>query len=330
MQTINEDIIKLIDLILSHKMDYIQIFLKSNGLTFSVRKKIELKDKLIKYVVTNKITKPQLISLLNEIDGFGNQHIYLFNISNPQLQKLKDKNYVKSILKKHGLTEVYNNYKPLLLPENPEVISVTHDDESLKIRWVTGKEGFEPIDKRRERNSDNKEILIVRCLINKLRIVTRFQVSFINGNSELFIHQMPSGSNYDRERKQYLKQLDGWFNFGILDHLKVYSAISKIEDSGEVRTREVGIRTLHGSRVDIASPSKKEGILDDPDVSRVRKNIQTGFGNKGNFYWLPKESKGALSEEIRTRVYANRIAVFGERREKDINYVLGRIRHFIR
>lgn len=254
MQTINEEITKLIDLILSHKMDYIQSFLKSNGLPFSVRKKIELKNKLIKYVVADKITKHKLISLLNEIDGFGNQHIYLFSISNPQLQKLKDKNYVKNILKQHGLIGVYNNYKPLLLPENPEVISITHDPESLKIRWVTGKEDFEPMDKRRERYSDNKEILIVRCFINKLRIVTRFQVSFINGNSELFIHHMPSSSNYDQERKRYLKQLDKWFNFGILDHLKVYPAISKIENSGEVRTREVGIRTLQGSRVDIASP----------------------------------------------------------------------------
>jgi len=278
---------------------------------------------------SRKITREDLVSLLDQIEGFGNQHIYLFKIPETWLEKLCDINWVKTVFEDHGLIDVYNQYKPLVLPEQPEVISINHSSDWLRIRWVTKREKLELMEERKEADEKKREILVKKFLIRKYRATTMFRVSLITGDAELLIHRLPQGFDYRREKNKYLRRLDEWFGWGVLRHLDLYPAISKIENSGEVRVRDVGVRTVRGSHIDIISPSRKHGIHDDPDAFSARRTIRTGTGSKGNFYWLPDKTGGMLSREVHTIIYRDRVAFLGEYREEEINYVLGRIRHFI-
>ncbi len=318
----------LIDFILAHKKEYAQSFLKSNGFHYSGTKET-LRERLKDLVVREEITQESLVSLLDQIELFGNQHAYLFKITDPHLGRLRDPNHVRTLCESQGLGELYNNYKPLILPENPEIASIYHDYDWLRIRWVTKKETLQLMEEKREKDEEGREFLIKKYLIRKLRATTLFRVSLITGDADLLIHRLPSGSSYRREKNVYLEQLDDWFGWGVLDHEDLFPTISRIEASGEARIRNVDIRTARGSHIDIVSPSVHMGIRDDPDAASARSSITTGVGNRGNFYWLPQFSGGFLLRNIHTIIYRDRVALFGECEEEEVNYVLGRVRSFI-
>lgn len=322
------EVVQLIDLLLAHKKEYIQEFLKENGFRFSGTKE-DLRERLLNLYGRGKITHEQILQRLDLIEGYGNQHVYLFRIPEHHIERLRDRENVRRIFEENNLDGVYNNYRPLAFPDEPEVASITHDDDWLKIRWVVKKEKTQLLEERREIDEQNREILTKKYIVRKYRGVTMFRVSLISGDAELLIYRLPQGSRYEQEKDRYLSYLNDWFNWGLLSNINLYPVISRIENSGEVRTRNVGLRTARGSHIEISSPSRTVGIEHDPDTRDVRQTIRTGIGNRGNFYWLPERSDGVLSREIHTIIYPDRIAFFGECREEEINYVLGRVRHYL-
>lgn len=68
----------LLTYLTSHKMVYIQDFLKDRGLAYSYRKS-ELPDKLTEYLDAKEFELSDLVDLLNTIEGWGKQQIYLYN-----------------------------------------------------------------------------------------------------------------------------------------------------------------------------------------------------------------------------------------------------------
>jgi len=324
----NSEVVQLIDLLLAHKKEYVREFLRENGFRFSGTKE-DLRERLLILYGRNEITHEQILQQLDLIEGYGNQHVYLFRVPEHHIEKLRDQENVRRIFEENNLRDVYNSYRALVFPDHPEVASITHDDDWLKIRWVVKKEKTQLLEERREIDEQNREILTKKYIIRKYRGVTMFRVSLISGDAELLLHRLPQGLKYGQEKDRYLGYLNEWFNWGLLSNINLYPVISGIENSGEVRTRNVGLKTARGSHIDISSPSRTTGIQEDPDASNVRRSISTGVGNRGNFYWLPERSNGALSREIHTIIYPDRIAFFGECREEEVNYVLGRVRHYL-
>ena len=328
MTEVNEEVVQLIDLLLAHKKEYVQEFLRENGFRFSGTKE-DLRERLLILYGRNEITHEQILQQLDLIEGYGNQHVYLFRVPEHHIEKLRDQENVRRIFVENNLEDVYDSYRPLVFPDEPEVASITHDNDWLKIRWVVKKEKTQLLEERREIDEQNREILTKKYIIRKYRGVTMFRVSLISGDAELLIHRLPQGLKYTQEKDRYLNYLNKWFNWGLLSNINLYPVISRIETSDEVRTRNVGLRTARGSHIDISSPSRTTGIQDDPDARNARQSISTGVGNRGNFYWLPERSNGVLSREIHTIIYPDRIAFFGECREEDVNYVLGRVRYYL-
>jgi len=325
-------VIQLIDLLLAHKKEYVQEFLKENGFRFSGTKE-DLRERLLTLYKNGEVTYEQIVQRLDQIEGYGNQHVYLFRIPEHHIEKLRDQENVRRIFEENNLGDVYNHYKPLDFPERPEVVSITHNDDWLKIRWVVKREKTQLLEEKREIDEQNREILTKKYVIRKYRGVTMFRVSLISGDAELLIHRLPHGSGYAQEyaqeRDRYLGYLNEWFNWGLSSSINLHPVISRIENSGEVRTRNVGLRTARGSHIDISSPSRTTGIQEDPDAINARQSISKGVGSRGNFYWLPEKSNGALSREIHTIIYPDRISFLGECSEEEVNYVLGRIRHYL-
>lgn len=315
----------LIEYILAHKKEYAQDFLESKGSPYSGNKEI-LRRRLKDLLSDGRVTQKDLASFLDQIELFGNQHVYLFDIGDPQLEILLDSDRVRTILEAKGLGELYNNYKPLILPETAEIASIAHDSDWFSIRWVVKKEKLQLIEQKRETDEGGREFLIKKYLVRKYRATTFFRVSLINGSADLFVHRLRSGLSYTKERDKYLEWLNDWFGWGMLKARSLLPAISRIETSGEVRIRDVGIETAKGSHIGISSSGTRVGITSDPDAANARKSISAGAGSRGNFYWLPEKSEGYLNSEIHTILYRDRALFLGECEEKEISYVLGRIR----
>ncbi|CEA14562.1 hypothetical protein [Methanobacterium formicicum] len=328
-EAINEnDVSLLIDLTLSHNNREIQEFLKSKELTFSGNTQ-KLRERLRKYYDSGDVTVEEIIALLDQLEEYGNQHIYLFTLPENYLSLLRDEESLRLHLERHEILELYNEYQPLFLPENPEIISINHDLDWFKIRWGVKKEDFgTPIEKNIIQEDDGQKYLIQKFLIKNIRETTLFQVSMVNGDAELLIHRS-TDSNYEQEKEKYMNQIYEIFNWDPLNPIELNPAIVHIEASGEVRTRNINLQTPRMSNIEIVSPSKEQSINDDPDALTTRNSVNMAVGRRGNFYWLPERSNDALRKELYTRIYPDRFSVYGERHEEEVNYVIGRIRHHL-
>ncbi len=126
------DIDIVIELILNHINRPVQELLKSKNLPFSGTTD-KLKVKLKKSIIDGVVSAVELSSLLDRIEDYGDQHIFLFQVPNDALNNLRDYSFVYDIIKEKGYDNVYNNYDSLKLPENREIILIKHNDYWLKI-----------------------------------------------------------------------------------------------------------------------------------------------------------------------------------------------------
>lgn len=325
-----EDTGKIIDFILAHKKDYIQDLLRDEDFKVSGTKE-EIRRRLKRLHKNEELSTERLISHLDKLEGYGNQHVFLFKLSEEQLEIIRDEEKLKESLKEHGLFDLLNDYKAHLLPEEPRIISIDREENEFKIRWVVKRERMQLLGEERITDEEDREIIIKKYLPRNLRATTIFQACLITGKAELLIHNLPQGANttYNKERELYLDKLDKWFGWGELSNTNLNSAISPIEESEEVRTRNLDLRTSKGSHIGFSSPSKNQGIDSDPDACQARESVDTGVGDRGNFYWLPGSSDGELNREIHTRIYEEEVSFLGECREEEVGYVVDRIRHYI-
>lgn len=315
----------IIDLLLSHSNRKLQEFLKSKNLAFSGDSS-KLKERLVSNYDLGKISDNELTILLDELEEYGNQQIYLYKVPNAVLNQLRDEDFVINVLEKNNLSDLYNSYHPLSLPETPEIIYIVYDEDWLKIRWGVKKEDLGiPLDKKI--TEDGREYLLRKYLITKIRDITLFQVSLITGEAELLIHKS-ADADYDQEQNEYLNQIYNIFGWDPLDPIELNHAIGNIDNSGEVNTRKRGVKTPKGSDITVGSPSKDVSINEDEDADNAT-NVPMGMRTLGHFYWLPEKSDSKLENKLYTRMYSNRFAIYGERSEEEVNHVIKRIRHHI-
>ncbi|MGP8189619.1 MAG: hypothetical protein ACLQG5_06865 [Methanobacterium sp.] len=320
------DIDIVIELILNHINRPVQELLKSKNLPFSGTTD-KLKVKLKKSIIDGVVSSVELSSLLDRIEDYGDQHIFLFQVPNDALNNLRDYSFVYDIIKEKGYDNVYNNYDSLKLPENREIILIKHNDYWLKIRWGIKKDDLGSPEENIIEEDDGKKYLIKKYLITEVRETTLFQISLPTGEAELLIKR-GKGLDYEKEKDFYIQKICEIFGWNSLDAIELLPVINEIGSSGDVRARNIGLRTPRESTIDIGSPSPQEGIDDDPDAVSTITNLGTSVGTKGHFYWLP-ENSDILQRELYSRFYSNRFSVYGERSEEEINYVIERVRHHL-
>jgi hypothetical protein len=158
------------------------------------------------------------------------------------------------------------------------------------------------------------------------RGVTTFRVDLISGASELMIQKLPSGTDYEDIKDDYLFKLSNFIDTYPFDMLKLRKVIKSAETSDEVEKRQINFDTIAGGKIAFKSRGKGNDYTSDPNLSDARNALgQDISGSLGNFYWKPN---GILVRPIHTHIYDDRMAIFGQCVEREVNYVLSRIRFF--
>lgn len=310
----------LLDLLLSHTREYVADLLRAKNIPHSGTKD-ELRQRLGENLESGNMTIEELITLLDQIEGNGNQHIYLHRCSQGYLRKLKQENYVRHQLEEAGQGDLYNRNQPLLLPQQPTISSITHNDRWLRLKWVEKREWYELISDQMENG-----LRVKKYEPHITRGITIFRIDLVSGNAELMIQRLPRGTNYEEVRERYDQELGRMIDLDAFSLLDTGQAIGRIEDSGEVERRACNYITVAGGKAGFKSRSRGADYISDPSLKRARSALGTSIaGLLGNFYWLPCEN---LSRKIHTHIYLNRVGIFGECTEQEVNYVLSRIRHF--
>jgi hypothetical protein len=315
------DIQLCLDYLLSHKMEYTQEFLREQDLPFSGTK-IVLRERINGYIGNGRVVGEILIDLLNKIEGWGNQHIYLYKASSKSINPWLQEESVKKRLDDLGLVDLFNHKRPLILPEKPRLSSIEWTNERVRFVWVEKRQWEERLP---EKDIVSGDIVWKAYQIKSSRGLTAFDWDLISGNAMLMIQSLPQGGDYSLIRTRFEKELDLIVGISNFEKVLVSRAIQHIERSGEVRPRQLAYSTRQGGMANFTHSS--DGDMD-PDLDRAESALGNDTaGILGNFYWLPVPN--ALEHEFHCKIYAidQRVHIFGERQEMEVCFVLSRIRN---
>ena len=309
----------LLDLILGNKMEFTQVFLRQRGLPFS-GKLSQLRDRLDGYLANNDISVNDLIALLNNIEGWGRQHIYFFRVPDNLIDEWRDETASIQRLHEAGLTDIINRQRVLLLPQDIQLCEVQLTADKLRFIWVERRYWEERVSEEDRQEGD----LILRAYRPRTeRGVVTFEMDLVSGIAMLMIRQLPSGTKYSEIRDRFLANLEPFLDIRQLQPIRVSPAITPLEQSGLVRRRQLAYASRGGSRVQLSSAGRNSDLLQDRDIQGIATPLRANTaGSDANFYWLVNDE---LPRELRSRIYGEdqRVAIFGQHAETAVRYVLG-------
>lgn len=334
----------LLSYLTSHKMDYIQDFLKDRGLAYSYRKS-HLPDKLTEYLDAGEFELSDLVELLNTIEGWGKQQIYLYNAPGALSAQWRDPGFVRQQLQKAGYLDLLNQSKPLILPVEPTLSTIQFDEENGTIRfiWIERRTWRVrlPDEDRIERATDNDlpnsliqdQIVWQAYRVRMARGLIVFEWNLNTNDAMMLIQQLPSGRQYKALRDQFEGYLRRFFAIDSFDKVRLSSALPGIETCGETRRQHMTFRsTDNRGKIAVTSPRKEQDVFDDDIVINRARTAVGGdaTGLLGNFHWL--ENGGRPDTEVYTQIYGEddddqRVGILAEHTEQNVRYVLSRIRH---
>ncbi len=320
-----EEVELVLDYLLSHKMAFTQEFLRARSLPFS-GSKARLRERLEAYLGDGRLSATDLVQLLNDIEGWGNQHIYLYNGSDQLIKPWLEEDSARERLAALGAAELFNRQRPLVLPEQPTLSSVEWTPDWVRFVWIEKRQWEERV---AEQDFEEDGMVWRAYRIHVSRGLMAFDWDLLSGHAMLMIQRLPTGTKYHLIRDKFERKLEPAIGLNQFERVRVSRAIQPIEASGEVRRRKLSYQARRGGKATFTSADQSSDTFADAVFERAGQVLrQETTGWLGNFYWLPQEGK--LERDLHVQIYASdqRIGIFGEHKEQDARYVLSRIRHY--
>jgi hypothetical protein len=334
----------ILSAISAHKMENIQRFLQQEGLAHSGKTKSELLDDLKGYVLAGRLQFGELVGLLDTIEGWGNQQIYLFDVA-PELSTLwRDPVYARSEIAKAGFDRLFNASIPLVLPEIATLSTIQHSSSSIRFVWVERRvvkkrePGLDNLSATREPSAlaetpDVKDGIVWHAYrIRNTRGIIVFEWNFDTSEAMLRIQRLESGRNYVGIRDMFVKQLEDIFRIRPLTAVRLARAVRKLVDSTDVRRLRMKFMSAQKGRIALIGADTNREMFEDPEIEGSRKAFSVDTtGLLGHFIWLQQHPNP--SREMYTQIFGEsdndqRIGILAEHSEKDVRDVLSRIRKY--
>ena len=235
-----------------------------------------------------------------------------------------EKAFVTTTLQRLGIEHLLTAPSTALTPPQLTLASLAWTADRLRIVWVHGLQREERLP---ERDLHQDDVTLRAYRVTCSRRVAAFDWDLVSGDSMLMIQRMPSIRDTLRIREQLKHHLDCVIAFDQFALLRVSRAIRRIEQSGEARCRQVAYLTPGGDRLVYTSAGRAHTLAVDPDTKPTKGSLA---GLMGDFYW--PNTTGTPAAEVHVKIHGadQRVAFLGESNEKDVRYVLSRIRHYCR
>jgi hypothetical protein len=312
----------LLNMLFDHRKAVIQNFLKSRDRAFSGTWE-KLRERVEGYLGDGSLRPEELVDLLDQVEGWGNQHIYLYEASNELIDRWKTEAKARAILRSRDKEPLFNRRLPLVLPASPQLSTVEWTPEGVRFVWV---------EKRvwRERAPDEDfnrgEIEFTANRVRRARGIIAFDWDLVSGHAALLFQRLPSGNDYGTARRCFEVELEPLVKISKFEGVYISPAINALEKSGEVRHRQLEHATELGAKISFMSRARNVCALSDPALKKAREAVGDKLaGRHGNYYWPMPDSE---KREIHVKLYAKdqRLGIFGECSEPEVRYVLRCVR----
>ena len=153
---------------------FIKELLRTKNIRIGVNKD-DFARNLTEAIETGRLRLGEVDGWLKDVEGWGNQHVYLYNISST-LRKDLTRPKIRKRVQDAGLDEVWEAPTVLEFPDEPRLTSISCTDSMLRLVWQEASPGWTPVpdkDYTQEEGLDTFEYRAYRKV--ERRAITRFE-----------------------------------------------------------------------------------------------------------------------------------------------------------
>jgi hypothetical protein len=298
---------------------FIKDLLRSNNIPIG-NTKTDFAKNLNVAIDAGELTQAVIESWLDEIEGWGNQHVYLFeplSISRTKIRPALDAS------KYAGLLDRKVSYE---FPDTLTLSAVSFSDDHLSVAWHRSRGAWERAkskDFRREEGPDCFEYRAYRERFD--RSVVRFEWRLSDPYCAVMI-QLP---NEDEEHAQALSRV--WQDLNGLGltrspptKIRLSPAFKRLSRKTEARVQSTRLVT-QGGHVELVSTLSEGGIDAVEAVREVRRGVEdANFAGADAMFSFTAEKYSQLSRTIKMEGYGleSRLRIWVQCKREDVYAIL--------
>ena len=298
---------------------FIKELLRAKGIRIGATKDV-FERYLTEAIETGKLTLDDVRDWLKSIEGWGNQHVYLYRISST-LRRDLTKPKIRQRVQDGGLEAVWDGETVLAFPEEPTLTSISFNDSVLRLVWHESSPGWTPVPEKNytvEEGLDTFEYRAWRKI--EKRAITRFEAHLDKEIAALFIPDPIIGSEHQAALDEAKRVVSLLMDLSALERGQMdISVVSRNLDQQNVPTNVApnpGVKaqksrlTSGGAYVEFAATSSDKAYWEETAIKNVRSSVRTpqlgAFqGTGGVFIFQAEDGPNGLKRPLRVQLYGN-------------------------
>jgi hypothetical protein len=320
---------------------FIKELLRSNGITIGATKD-EFEANLMAAIHSGHLTLADVETWLAEVEGWGNQHVYLYRISDTLRRQLTPPRIHRKVTEA-GFEELWDAPTVLQFPDLPTLTSISFNDSVLRLVWQEASPAWARAEEKDYTAEEGLDIYEYRAWrMAEHRAVTRFDAHLGLKLAGLFVPNPIQGEEHARAVDEAKRVIGLLMDLSQLtDNQLEISLVSRNMDQRnvpgqaaaqpKVKTQRSRL-TSGGAYVEFAANASDRAYWEEDAIRGVRRSVrdqQLGqfYGTGGVFLFQPFNG---LERELRVQLYGedNRTRLWAQMKENEVWTILKELNQY--
>lgn len=318
---------------------FIKDLLRSKRITIGTNKD-EFENNLSRAIETGMLTLDDVRAWLTSVEGWGNQHVYIYGISSTLRKELTEPK-IRQRVTDAKLDTVWEGETALAFPDQPTLTSISFTNSVLRLVWQECSPSWTPVPEKNHTEQEGLDLYEYRAFRKvERRAVTRFEAHVKDGIAGLFIPDPVQGLEHRAAVREIKRVISSLMDLQALERgLMDIGLISRNLDQKNVPSNNTPAPLVKAQRsrlasggayVEFAANSRDRAYWEEPAIEDVRKSVRTqqlrAFqGGAGVFIFQPGE--WGLDRPLRVQLYGedNRVRLWAQMEVSEVWTILSKL-----
>jgi hypothetical protein len=239
---------------------------------------------LTEAIESGALTLADVDRWLREVEGWGNQHVYLYNISSTLRRELTLPK-IRRKVSDARLDALWDAPTVLAFPDQPQLTSISFNDSVLRLIWQETSPGWVPVPEKNYLEEEGLDVYEYRAFRKvEWRAITRFEAHAGSGLAALFIANPIQGDEHKAAIVEAKRVIDLLMPLQLLERGQCnIPIVSRNIDQKNMPTNKVpnpGVRAQKsrlgsgGAYVEFAANSSDKAYWEEPAIQSVRDSVR--------------------------------------------------------
>jgi len=305
---------------------FVKGLLRANQIRIGTNKD-EFEANLNAAIDNGDLTLQDVSTWLHSVEGWGNQHVYLYSIS-AAIQTDLTTAKIQQRVKAAKLDSVWNGESTLAFPDKPELTSISFNDGVLRLIWQESSPSWTPDTGKNYQKQEGLDLYEYRAYRQEdRRAITRFEVRVSERIAGLFIPDPIQGTEHKTAKEEALNVIAQLMNRTDLERgLMQIGRVSRNFDQDNIPNNTgapTKVKTQKsklisgGSSIEFAADSPDKAYWEEAAVGNVRVSVkgpQLRAFPGGDGVFVLQAGYFDLARPLRIQLYAsdNRIRLWAQ------------------